>query len=118
MTRKVAGDMASPLADVYRAIDECKLEAKAFVCLLRERFSDMCLEWRNTEHMLEGLIRELRERGVLGPPDEPLESTGVSTETDNRASGRTGSVRSRSGKFDSGFKSQPKKFSMTEQESH
>jgi len=57
--------------EVRRACDECKAEARALVQALRDRLSDMCLEWRNTQHAIDGLRHDLGgdlvgdlERGV------------------------------------------------------
>jgi len=41
--------------EIRRACDECKAEARALVQALRDRLSDMCLEWRNTQHAIDGL---------------------------------------------------------------
>lgn len=51
---------------VYRAATECKTEARALVQVLRDRLSDMCYEWRNTEQTVDVLRRELRSGHFAG----------------------------------------------------
>jgi len=103
--------------DIYRAIQECKMEEIAVVEVLRERFSDMCIEWRNTENALEGLMQELREGGVLRSPSDALPDNAggrPNSRSGSRTSNRPDSARS-GRRPCSGSKSHAKKPSTTEE---
>jgi len=116
MRTEVAAKMdASEIDQIYCALDECKLEAKALVRVVQERFSDMCLEWRSTEHAVERLMKELHEGGALLclPLEDSLES--ASGRPSMRTNSTPGSSRHSVGRTCNGVKSHTKKICASEE---